>query len=271
MSDEKIYPIELCDIEISEFNVRHGNPTTDLNELAASIRKLGLLHPVVLIGEHGTPPYSLIAGQRRFLAHQRLRRKDIRAVFAGKLDEKKAILLSLVENLQSVDLNHADTARAITRLYEEFGSDDRRVHRETGLSLRRVRDYIAIELQASKKMKCLLREKKVTPADVKRALRAAQGKIRKAEKLLDLMCEFPLTKHQKKRVVEYGEQDSEASPQAIIEKARLPRVEQSIMVSLPENVRQGLEKATTHLEQEAEEIVAEILQEWLCEQGFIDE
>jgi len=44
MSDEKIYPIELCDIEISEFNVRHGNPTTDLNELAASIRKLGLLH-----------------------------------------------------------------------------------------------------------------------------------------------------------------------------------------------------------------------------------
>ena len=265
---DQIYEIKLSDIvEIDKFNVRHSNAMKDLDELAASIKKLSLLQPIVLLGFYDKPPYKLIAGQRRFLAHQKiLNKKTIRAVFAGKLDKVQSIICSLVENLQRVELNHADTAKAITMLYTKFNKDERKVQKETGLSLQRVRDYIFIEEQASSKMKEKLKHKKVTPVDVKRALRAAQGDITKADKLLDLMEEYPLTKYQKKRIVEYGERDKKATAKQIMEDASLPRVEQSIMVTLPEEVRKGLEKATKKLSKEAKDIVSKVLQKWLSDQ-----
>lgn len=272
MNLDRIFEIDLNDIEIGEFNVRHSNETKDLDELAASIKKHGLLQPIVLHGINGNPPYKLIAGQRRFLAHENiLNKKKIQAVFAGKLDKVQSTICSLVENLQRVELNHADTAKAITMLYKEFHKNDRKVQRETGLSLQKVRDYIFIEEQASSEMKLKLKQKKVTPVDLKRALRAAQGNIKKAEALLDLMEEYQLTKYQKKRIIEYGEQDKKASAKKIIEDAIRPRVEQSIMVSLSDNVRKGLEKATKEFSKEAEDIVSDVLQKWLSDQGFINE
>lgn len=268
MSFKNIHDIKLADIWISSCNVREANSQVGLDELAASIKKHGLLQPIVLRGKYGTPPYELIAGQRRFLAHQRLKAKKIRAVFAGDIDDTQAILLSLVENLQTVDLNHADSAHAITDLYERYGKDERRVQRETGLSIQTIRDYLRIEAQATPKMKRLMNENKVTKADVKRALRAAIGNVKKAETLLELMAEQPLTKHQKKRVVEYGTQNQRATAKRILSEAIRPRVEQSILVSLPENIRLGLEKAIEEFDQEAEEIVADVLQDWLQQQGY---
>lgn len=271
MVDNTVHDIPLDQIEISPLNVRHSNATKDVDQLAASIKAHGLLQPVVLAGAFGNPPYSLIAGQRRYFAHVELKRKTIQAVFAGKLDEEKAILLSLIENLQSVELNHADSAKAISRLYTAYGKDERRVQKETGLSVRRIRDYLTIDSQASPAMKARLKNKEVTPADVKRCLRAAQGNTEKAEELLELIAEFPLTKHQKKRVVEYGESHARASAKTILDEAVRPRVEQSIIVGLSESIRAGLEKAIKDLEMEAEEIVSEVLKGWLSEQGFIDE
>ena len=273
MSFQEIHEINLKDISKSELNVRKDirNATRDLDKLAASINQHGLLQPVVLRGKYGNCPYELIAGQRRFLAHQNLELETIRSVFTGKITDTKAIVLSLIENMQSVDLNHADTAAAITQLYKQSGNDQRKVQKLTGLAIQTIREYLTIDSQASAKMKRLLKEKKVEKVDVKRALRAAQGDIKKAEELLDFMCEYPLTQHQKKRIVEYGTHDQRASAETILEKAMQPRVEENILVSLREDVRQGLEQATKDLEQGAEEIVAEVLHDWLCEQGFIDE
>jgi ParB/RepB/Spo0J family partition protein len=269
MVDNEIHEIDLTDINISDENVRQSNETQGVDELAASIKSLGLLQPVVLLGTFGNPPYELIAGQRRYLAHEKLRKRTIRAIFIGQKDKIQATLLSLVENLQTVELNHADISRAVTYLYQKFGRDDTKVQKATGLSIRKIRDYIDIEEQASPKMKKMLHQGKVKTADVKRALRAAQGEIKKAERLLEFMEEFPLTKHQKRRIIEFGESDADASAKKIFEEAMKPRVERSIIVSLPDIVREGLEKATKNMAKEPEEIVSDALREWLTTQGFI--
>jgi ParB-like chromosome segregation protein Spo0J len=47
----EVYDIELKQINVSDENVRHHDPTKDLEELAASIKRHGLLQPVVLKGE----------------------------------------------------------------------------------------------------------------------------------------------------------------------------------------------------------------------------
>jgi ParB family chromosome partitioning protein len=270
MSLQEIREIDLGEIEIGKENVRLSNPEKELDELAASIKKHGLLQPIILLGEYGKPPYKLISGQRRYLAHQLLRKKTIRAVFAGPLTRTQAVVRSLVENLQRIDLDFGDTARAITELYKEFDKDERRVHTETGLSLRRIREYILIEAQATPKIKEMLKTRKVSPADVKRALRAAQDNVKKAEELLDLIVELNPTAHQKRRLVMYGEKAKGASAEHIIKEAMKRHVEVNIIISLPEDVRTGLVKATEKLAMEPEELASKILSDWLRAQGFVE-
>jgi ParB family transcriptional regulator, chromosome partitioning protein len=269
---EQIYEIDIDDIELSDENVRLSHASKDLDELAASIKRHGLLQPVVLIGELGTPPYKLISGQRRFLAHKQiLKRRKIRAVFvAKKLTKTEAIIRSLVENLQRVELEYADTAEAVTFLYKKLG-DEKEVQKATGLSLRRIRDFILIEARATPKMKKLMKDEKVSPADVKRAIRAAQDDLNKAQELLELIADNnkQLTNDQRKRIVSYGETHKSASASSIFEEARKPQVQQNIIVTLPEKVRGALVKATESLQMEAEELAAKILSDWLNAQGFI--
>ena len=268
---EKIHEVKIKDIRLSHDNVRLSHARKDLDELAASIARHGLLQPVVLIGTPDKPPYELISGQRRFLAHKEiLDRKEIRAVFsATTLSKPQAIVQSLVENLQRVELEYADTARAVTFLYEQFGKDEARVQRETGLSLRKIRDFILIEARASTKMKNLIRARKVTPIDVKRALRAAQDDLGKAQELLDLIIEYKPSTTQKRRLVLYGERHTRASADSIFTEATKPRVELNIVVSISEDLRQGLVKETKSMRMEPEELAAKVLSDWLRNQGFV--
>lgn len=266
---EKIYSIPLTNITISTDNVRATNATKDLDELAASIKKHGLLQPVILIGRYAHPPYELISGQRRLLAHQKLGESEIRAVFAGTLSKTEAVVRSLVENMQRLDLDYDDTAKAITYLYKKYNKDEQQVHKETGLSIRKIRDLILIQERATRKMKALMNRDEVSPADVKRAIRAAQGNLRKAETLVDLIIKHNPTTHEKKRLAMYGEMDKRATAEKILKQAMQPHVEQSILISLPDEVRQGLITATKAMSIEAEELAAKVLADWLHNQGFL--
>jgi ParB family chromosome partitioning protein len=270
MTEQTIYKIPINQITISDANVRHSEPGRDLEELAASIRKHGLLQPVVLMGEYGNPPYQLIVGQRRFLAHRDILHKDmIRATFAGKLNPVQARIRSLVENMHRLDLNHADAAEAITYLYKRLDKDERKVRAETGLSLQRIRQYVDIQERASPKMKEKLRQRKVKPPDVQRALRAASGDVDKAERLLEKVQKYSFTRYQKERLVEYGEAHPKADIDTIIEEAQRPRVERIFSVKLPDRVRAGLAKAADKLAMNPEEVAVQALEEWLSKKGFL--
>jgi ParB family chromosome partitioning protein len=266
---ERTHEVRLKDINIGQDNVRHTDAIRDLDELAASIKRHGLLQPILLNGSPGEPPYELISGQRRFLAHQQiLKSPTIRAVFAGKLSKTDAVVRSLVENMQRLELEYGDTAKAVTYLYEKFNKDEKAVHRETGLSVRRIRGFILIEARATTKMKTLIRQKRISPSDVKRAIRAAQDDLKKAEQLIELIIKRKPTAHQKRRLVMYGEQKRGASAQDILDRAMEPHVEQNIIISLPEELRKALAKATKSMSMEPEELAAKVLTEWLRDQGF---
>lgn len=265
----QIYDIPLKQIEISDDNVRESRPETDLDELTASIKLHGLLQPVVLQGQFGAQKYKLIGGQRRYLAHQRLRMPTIRAIFAGtNLSKTDVVIRSLVENLQRVDLEYEDTAKAVTYLYKQFGNDEHQVAQHTGLSVRKVRDFIEIEARATDRMKKLLHSRKVSPSDVKRAIRAAQDNMKKAEELVDLIIENKPTVHQKRRLVNLGKENSSASAKKIFTEAMKPAIEQNIVITLPNKLIEALQRATNKLKLEPEELATQILSDWLEGQGF---
>ncbi len=276
--DNNVYPIPLGEIHVSDLDVRHTRPDTDIQDLAESIAKLGQLQPVVLrgrFGQHtfkapdGRDQYELIIGQRRYLALQRLRRATAKAVFAGEIDKTEAMAQSLAENLLRVKLNHADAAEAVTDLYRHYG-DMESVHRATGMSLTMIRKYLDVRARASERMLLLLQEAKVSLEDLRRCLDAAKDDAGKAERLLDRIAAAALTGPEKERMVEYGRAHPRAHAEKILEEALRPVVERRLTVRLPDLLRAALQNAVDSLSMEPTEVVALALQEWLQEQGFTE-
>lgn len=89
-----------------------------LVELAQSIKKQGLLQPLV-VREMSPGHYEIIAGERRWRACQLAGMTDVPVVLR-QVDDETAMAIALVENLQREDLNAMDQARAMHRLTTEF-------------------------------------------------------------------------------------------------------------------------------------------------------
>lgn len=271
MAEEKIYDVpikHIRDVAKTGLNVRRTDRDAGVDDLAKSIKKHGLLQPIVLRGEFGKPQYDLISGHRRLSAHKLLSKKTIKATFKPpSYDDFKAIVESLIENMQRVDLNHADTAEAITKMYKKYKKDERKVAEDLALPLRTVRDYIKIEEQASPYAKRLLREGNASKADVKRAIIAAQGNLKKADRLLDAMP--GLYGHEKKRVVDYGKEHEKASDDEIIKESKKGRFLKAVVLSIEPRIDNALKKAERNLYMNREEIASKALEDWLIENGFL--
>ncbi len=271
MAEETIHEVPLKnirDMAKKGLNVRRTDRDAGVDDLAKSIRKHKLLQPILLRGEFGEPPYDLIAGHRRLAAHKLISKSTILARFKpADYDDFKAKVDSLVENMQRVELNHADTAEAITVMYNKYSKSEKRVADDLGLPLRTVRDYIKIEEQASPYAKKLLRERKVSKADVKRAIDAAQGNLSKADNLLKKLPE--LYGHEKKRVVDYAKAHPRVGAAQIIEEAKKPRLNKTVILNIEPEVDKALGLAEKNLYMDREEIVSKALREWLVENSFL--
>lgn len=261
-----VHSIPLDDIKVSETNARKTDREAGIDELAESIQEYGLLQPVVLKGKPGNPPYELIVGQRRYLAHKRLGKTDILAVFRD-VNELYAKILSLTENMHRVELNHADKAEAITELFKQYNKDERRVANELRLPVRTIRDYVKIEELATPKAKKWLKEGKVTRADVKRVIDAAQGDYKKADRLLEEIKN--LSKHERSRAVDFGKSHPKASADEIIKAATTPQLKPTIILNIPKEVDNALKEAEEQLLLDRESIATMALYEWLKNNGFL--
>jgi ParB family chromosome partitioning protein len=106
------------DIRPNPFQPRHDLDPAALEELKASIRQAGLLQPIVVrpVPRGG---FELIAGERRLRACQALGWDRIPAV-KRDVDDRTALTLALIENLQRDDLSPVDEARGYDRLIAEF-------------------------------------------------------------------------------------------------------------------------------------------------------
>lgn len=89
-----------------------------LQELAESIKKQGLLQPLI-VRALSPDQYEIIAGERRWRASQLAGLSDV-PVILKQVDDETAMAMALVENLQREDLNAMDQARAMQRLTTEF-------------------------------------------------------------------------------------------------------------------------------------------------------
>jgi ParB family chromosome partitioning protein len=111
--------LTVADIRPNPFQPRQDVDPAALEELKASIRQAGLLQPIVVRPMPDGGGYELIAGERRLRACQALGWERIPAV-KREVDDRTALTLALIENLQRDDLSPVDEARGYERLLAEF-------------------------------------------------------------------------------------------------------------------------------------------------------
>jgi ParB family chromosome partitioning protein len=117
--DGSLVELAVVDIRPNPFQPRQDVDPAALEELKASIRQAGLLQPVVVRPSPNGGGYELIAGERRLRACQALGWERIPAV-KREVDDRTALTLALIENLQRDDLSPVDEARGYERLLAEF-------------------------------------------------------------------------------------------------------------------------------------------------------
>ena len=116
-ADVLLIPVDM--IEPNPFQPRMSFDQDALEELADSIRTLGLIQPItVRPGENGY--YQIIAGERRWRAARLAGLSEV-PVIVIEADDRKAMELALIENLQRSDLNCVEEALGYQVLMEDFG------------------------------------------------------------------------------------------------------------------------------------------------------
>jgi ParB family transcriptional regulator, chromosome partitioning protein len=117
VSPDRMTPIEF--VSRNPRNPRRYFDETVLQELAGSIRQHGIVQPVV-VRTIGSGRYEIIAGERRWRAAQLAGLVEI-PVIIRDVDDRTALELAIVENVQRADLNPLEEAMGYDQLIEDHG------------------------------------------------------------------------------------------------------------------------------------------------------
>jgi len=119
---ERVKELNINEIDPNPNQPREHFDEEKLKELASSIRKNGLLQPVV-VRRRGSR-YELVLGERRLRAARMAGLNNIPALVRD-VDDSNSLKFALLENLQREDLNPLEEARGYEKLKEQFGLSDR--------------------------------------------------------------------------------------------------------------------------------------------------
>lgn len=151
----EIVIVPLSRIKPNPDQPRKSFPEGSIDELADSIRKHGLLQPILVEpGDEGT--YIIVAGERRFRAASRAGLAEVPAI-VRPLSSQKRLEISLIENIQREDLNPLEEAKAYQNLMELTGSTQEQVAEAVGKNRSTVANALRL-LRLSEPMQAALRD-----------------------------------------------------------------------------------------------------------------
>lgn len=177
---DEIKMIEMDKLRVSPLNVR--KKLGDITELKNSIKSVGLLQPIVVrpIDEG----YEVIIGQRRYFACKELGYEKIPAIIKI-LNDKEALELSLIENIQIKSLDPIDRGEGVKALIDIYSKEMPRtkaieyVAQKIGISVRTIYTWLEV-LKSTEAVKEMVRERKL---DIRTAARIASLPKEKQEEV----------------------------------------------------------------------------------------
>lgn len=178
---EAVFNIEIERISPNPYQPRKEFDQEGLMSLAESIREHGILQPLIVsrVEKPGGErvEYQLIAGERRLLAAKMVGLSQV-PVIIREPTEKEKLEISLIENVQRLDLNPIERAEAFKRLQDEFNFTHLQIGQLVGMSRPSVTNAIRL-LELPEEIKQAVKEGKITEGHAKAILMAKEPKRQK--------------------------------------------------------------------------------------------
>jgi len=161
-----INKISISDLVSNKFQPRKVFDEDALEELTNSIKKRGIIQPIIVRKSSGDNlKYEIIAGERRWLAAQRAGLHDVPVVITTA-DDLKSLEFAIIENVQRNDLNAIEEARGYKRLISEFSYDQEKVAQFIGKSRSHIANFLRL-LSLPEFVLKLIENKKLSPGHAK--------------------------------------------------------------------------------------------------------
>ena len=218
-----------------------------LAALADSIRAQGVVQPIV-VRPAGADRYEIVAGERRWRAAKAAGLKEIPAV-VRTLDERGAMAVALVENIQRADLNALEESEALHKLIEECGLTHDRAAEAVGRSRAHVTNLLRL-LELNPDVRQLLREDKISAGHAK-VLLGVEGA--RQSSLAKMVAEQQLSVRQTEALVHAEQRERPRPPpkpaRSKLEKQLSERIGLPVRVSQAESGRGKLSVAFKNAEE----------------------
>ena len=175
----------VTEVMLSEIEPNRDQPRKDfdeaaLNELAASIKKHGLLQPI-LVRTKKTGGYEIIAGERRWRASRIAELRTV-PVVVREMDEREVMEVALIENLQREDLNPVEEALGYRSLMVSYNLTQEQVAEAMGKSRSAVANVLRLlELDPNETEQ--LKSGKISAGHARCLLSAPKGSAIRAQML----------------------------------------------------------------------------------------
>ena len=137
-----ISEVPIAQIQANPNQPRREFDQTALEELAESIRQIGIIQPITL-RQTGDNKYQIIAGERRWRASQIAGIETIPA-YIRTVEDEGVMEMALVENIQREDLNAIEIALAYEHLAETTGMTQEKISERVGKSRAAVTNYMRL-------------------------------------------------------------------------------------------------------------------------------
>ena len=133
--------IEIDLIDLNPFQPRTNFNIYELEQLTTSIEKLGLIQPITV--KKNENRYTLISGERRLRAFQKLSKKSIPA-YIRLANDQESLEMALVENIQRKNLDPIEIAISYSRLTEELKISHDEMSKRVGKDRTTITNYIRL-------------------------------------------------------------------------------------------------------------------------------
>lgn len=220
-TDERFIPSSINEIDLDNIHANPTQPRQDfdqqaLEELAASIKSIGIIQPITLRQEEDGS-YMIVAGERRFRAAQMAGLESVPA-YVRKVSDDDVMEMALIENIQREDLNAVEVALAYQQLQLKQQCTQDELAQRVGKSRATVANFMRL-LRLPAEIQLALKAKKLSMGHARAILPIEEPE--QQVKLFHIICDQDLSVRKVEslvkdyiegRILDFGDMDNAAKP-----------------------------------------------------------
>ena len=220
LSSDQVYFVDINKITPNEDQPRRSFNDEALNELAESIKQMGVIQPITV--KKVDDYYMIIAGERRWRASRKAGITEIPVIVKNDISDIEALEIALIENIQREDLTPLEEAQTYKKFSDEFNLNQEAIAAKVGKSRAAVANSMRL-LNLDKRVQTFLDEGRLSSGHCRALLAITDNDIQfeTAEHIIDEGLSVRQTEELVKKINEASIQQAPTSVMKNPKEARI--------------------------------------------------